>query len=443
MELDDHIKRLLKWPEDELGELLSSNPLESLDDEHKSLNVIFFSQDEMDAYMASYSDAEESPKILATVRNRIRKLHQMYQVMRMQQRPRQVGEKQDVDSSIPTSDETKDALTERLAAIRQRQEEKLAQQDLFEKIEIDECVELLTEEENEALEKARRERSKLLPVRHVNKDFFLADLVDYAFKDDAATMEAPVFSLATKPDLTTWTWKSKDDKRRMEITPSVRGRATIHDKDVLIYVTSQMTEALNRGRPDTDKRVVRFTVYDYLVTTNKHTSGREYNSFQTALRRLSGTRIYTNIETGDIRIKQDFGIIDKWEIVEKSEDDEKMIAVEITLSEWLYNAIQAHEVLTLHPDYFRLRKPIDRRLYELARKHCGHQAQWSIGLHLLHEKSGSHASIYEFHEAVKTLADSDHLPEYRVSVGTGRRLAEVKVTFYTRDAKRLMRSLIK
>lgn len=283
---------------------------------------------------------------------------------------------------------------------------------------------------------------KLLPVRHLNRDFFLADLVDYAFKDDAATMEAPVFSLATKPDLTTWTWQSKDSKKRMEVTPSSLGRATIHDKDVLIYVTSQMTEALNRERHDTSKRVVRFTVYDYLVTTNRHTSGREYDSFQVALRRLSGTRIYTNIETGDTRIKRDFGIIDGWEIVEKSEDDEKMIAVEVTLSEWLYNAIQAHEVLTLHPNYFRLRKPTDRRIYELARKHCGHQAQWSIGLPLLHEKSGSRATIYEFHEAIKALSDSDHLPDYRVSVSNAARVSEVKITFYTRDAKRLAQSLL-
>ena len=50
-----------------------------------------------------------------------------------------------------------------------------------------------------------------------------------------------------------------------------------------------------------------------------------------------------------------------------------MIAIEVTLSKWLYNALQAHEVLTVHRDYFRLQKPLERRLYKLARKHCGHQ----------------------------------------------------------------------
>jgi hypothetical protein len=42
--------------------------------------------------------------------------------------------------------------------------------------------------------------------------------------------------------------------------------------------------------------------------------------------------------------------------------------------------------LTLNRDYFRLRKPIERRIYEIARKHCGRKKEWSIGLALLHKK---------------------------------------------------------
>ncbi|MCA9184408.1 MAG: replication initiator protein A [Pirellulaceae bacterium] len=32
-------------------------------------------------------------------------------------------------------------------------------------------------------------------------------------------------------------------------------------------------------------------------------------------------------------------------------------------------------MLTLHRDYFRLRKPLERRVYEIARKHCGPKAE--------------------------------------------------------------------
>jgi plasmid replication initiation protein len=57
-----------------------------------------------------------------------------------------------------------------------------------------------------------------------------------------------------------------------------------------------------------------------------------------------------------------------------------MIAVEVTLSEWLYNAVAAREVLTLNRDYFRLGGALERRLYEVARKHCGRQAKWIVGV---------------------------------------------------------------
>lgn len=38
----------------------------------------------------------------------------------------------------------------------------------------------------------------------------------------------------------------------------------------------------------------------------------------------------------------------------------------------------------MRTDCFRLRKPIEWRLYEIARKHCGGQADWLVGLELLH-----------------------------------------------------------
>lgn len=279
----------------------------------------------------------------------------------------------------------------------------------------------------------------LLKLRHPNRDFFLADIFDYTLKDDRASMEAPIFTLSTRPDLSVWQWQSRDGSKSVKVTPSVLGRATQHDKDVLIYVVSQLTEALNRGREDAKNRVVRFTVYDFLVSTNRGVGGDDYRRLQAAFERLAGTRITTDIRTGGQRIKEGFGIIDRWKIVERS-SDERMIAVEVTMSEWLYNAVQAFDVLTIHPDYFRLRKPIARRVYELARKHCGRQAKWTIGLPLLLDKSGSRGSIYEFHEALKKLAETNILPEYRIVISSERAIADVKVTFYMRDAMRLLES---
>lgn len=280
------------------------------------------------------------------------------------------------------------------------------------------------------------DKGGLVKVRHPNRDFFLADLFDYAMKDDGASMEAPIFTLSTKPDLSIWEWSSKDGNKSVRVMPSVLGRATMHDKDVLIYVVSQMTEGLNRGRDDAKNRTVRFTVYDYLVTTNRGVGGDDYRRLQESFDRLAGTRIKTNIKTGGERVTDNFGILDRVRIVERSQDDERMIAVDVTLSEWLYNAVQALEVLTIHPDYFRLRKPLARRLYELARKHCGRQAQWKIGLKLLQEKAGSKSTLKEFRRAVRAIEADNSLPEYRLVLND-----DDTVTFHTRDAKRLLASI--
>lgn len=266
-----------------------------------------------------------------------------------------------------------------------------------------------------ATQLAERQMAKgngLLPIHHPNKDFFLCELFDYALKDDGASMEAPIFTLATKPDLSVWEWKSKDGLSSVKVTPSVLGRATQFDKDILIYVISQLTEAMNQGKNDLVSRTVRFRVHDYLVTTNRTTGGHDYKSMEMALERLRGTSITTNIKTGGRRTKEGFGVIDSWSIVEKSPTDSRMIAVEVTLSKWLFNAVQAHEVLTLNRNYFRLRKPIERRIYEIARKHCGNQPRFLIDLQLLQNKCGSQSKLYEFRRSIRELIEVDTLPDY-------------------------------
>ena len=69
----------------------------------------------------------------------------------------------------------------------------------------------------------------------------------------------------------------------------------------------------------------------------------------------------------------------------------------------MFNAIRAQEVLTLHRDYFRLRKPIERRVYEIARKHCGQQDEWQIGLANLLKKTGSQSPLKRFRQMLRDL----------------------------------------
>lgn len=228
-------------------------------------------------------------------------------------------------------------------------------------------------------------------------------------------MEAPMFSLSTKMDMSTWKWSSSDGKKNVTVEPGATGRATQHDKDILIYCISQIVAAANDGKPHS--RLVRFTAYDFFKATKRGTSGDEYVRFKAALKRLSGTRVTTNIETNKTRETRGFGFIDGWGVVEKSEKNERMVAVEVELSRWLYNAIEACEVLTISADYFALRKPLERRLYEIARKHVGRQQGWEIGLEALRDKCGSNtAALRNWRVELKKIIEADTLPDYSIEL---------------------------
>lgn len=259
--------------------------------------------------------------------------------------------------------------------------------------------------------------------------FLLAKPEMCDLKVDLASMQAPIFSLSSKVDMSVTRWKSGDGRQSLEVCPSVKGRATQHDKDVLIYCISQMIDALNRKCLASGHRTVRFPAHRFLAATKRGRSKDEYARLQEALERLAGTRITTDIATGSRRIRGGFGLIDRWRIVEKDNGTTRMAAVEVTLSEWLWNAVESIEVLTLDPRYFDLRKALAKRLYEIARKHCGRQRTWRIGLELLRTKAGSRASLSEFKRMVKAVIKDDNVPEYSFELVERASLADCQVVF--------------
>ncbi len=258
-----------------------------------------------------------------------------------------------------------------------------------------------------------KERSPLLPDRMQQADFFVCDIFDAAPKGDMASMEHPIFSISTKPDRRIRRYES--GQNFVEITPSMKGLATVHDRDVLIYCISQCIAALNREEPVS--RAIRFRAYDLLSATNRGTDGRGYEQLRAALERLKGTVITTDIITGGREEIDGFGLIDRFKIIREARDG-RMQEVEIELSDWVFNAIRHREVLTLHRDYFRLRKPLERRIYELGRKHCGQKKEWKIGLGKLQAKCGSCSTEKEFRRLVLNIVRQDeefgHMPDYAV-----------------------------
>ena len=165
-------------------------------------------------------------------------------------------------------------------------------------------------------------------------------------------------------------------------------------------------------------RTLTLKAHDLLVATNRETSGDGYKRLRDAFERLVGTRITTNMVTGGQEVTTGFGLIESWQIVRASKGG-RMVSVSVVLSEWLFRAVENKSVLTLSKDYFRLRKPLERRVYELARKHCGRQKSWRVSVEVLLKKSGSASPRRVFRKMIRDMIAADHLPDYEMSEEEG------------------------
>src|SRR5687767_3873570 len=134
----------------------------------------------------------------------------------------------------------------------------------------------------------------LLPERHPNKDFFIADIFDaLPVKGDRHTMEHPFFTLSTKPDYRVVEYCMGGV--RITLTPhAILGLPTMMDKDILLYVGSLLMAEVNAGR--IPPKTVRFSAHDLMVTTNRETNGKAYRLLRNAFERMTGCLIATDIK---------------------------------------------------------------------------------------------------------------------------------------------------
>ena len=261
---------------------------------------------------------------------------------------------------------------------------------------------------------------ELLPERHRQSDLFICDVGDAVLKDLIPQLEHPFYNLSKKPDKTMRRYEHEG--HWIEVHPSNKGQATIYDKDILIFIISKLMGSINKG--EKVSRNIVFNPRDFLVFANRNVGGSDYLKFEDALDRLMGTYIKTNITTarddGAVPVSEEesigwFHLIESARLDKKSNlSNNRITAVHVTISEWVFNSIRRNAVLTLNRDYFRIKKPFDRRVYELARKHCGSQQQFEIGLEKLQKKSGSRMPLKRFRLSIRQLVEGDYLPDYHV-----------------------------
>lgn len=252
----------------------------------------------------------------------------------------------------------------------------------------------------------------LLRDHHPQRDFFVLDIADVMPKDDMASMEHPLFSLATKPDMRHLEYRSGSNV--LKIRPSGIGLPTIKDKDILIFCISQLMHRKNQGKP-IGKRV-RFSARELSMATNRPIGGNHYRRLEDAFARLQGTQFVTNIKTGGKVETRIFSMIDEGGFVRTDDERFRLDYCEIVLSDWVIRAIESADVVSISPQYFFLRRPMERRLYEIARKFCGHKPKFHINLENLQAKTGSNAPLKKFRFNLHEIIEDDKTPFYRFEI---------------------------
>lgn len=265
-----------------------------------------------------------------------------------------------------------------------------------------------------ALKRAGAERDALRATEEAQRNaqlpLFEAVFYDVQPKDDQHTMEHPFFALGKRADKKVRMFEDSAG-RKTTLTPSHIGLATIYDKDLLHFVVSHLMHAKNNDEPIAPR--VRILSKDLLDFAKRGDGGKSYKQLQPALQRLRGTEIRTEIVTNGKRTTKGFGWIDDYEIV--SERDGKIYEFTVTLPPWVYNAVLGDEVLSIGRDYFDL-GPLERRLYELCRKHLGKQAEWKIGLARLKAKAvGEGGTLKEFRRNMRAVIEKG-LPGFDIAL---------------------------
>lgn len=249
------------------------------------------------------------------------------------------------------------------------------------------------------------------PAQPLN--LFRANLANPCLRDQQDIMAMPFFSLEkskrTKPIV-----YERDGVHVIVAGLSTTGIATIWDADFLIWVASQLNEAVERG--ETPTRRLWVVPYHFLVATQridpKHKGSKPYRDFEKLLDRLQGTTVKTNIKANGEHFTSAWSWIDSWRV--HKDDKGRITGLEIVLSEWLFHRIiKDRVILSIHSDYFLLTGGIERWLYRIARKHCGsNQGGWAFTTRKLYEKYPPGREYRFFKRDLKAVVERDCIPEY-------------------------------
>lgn len=204
-----------------------------------------------------------------------------------------------------------------------------------------------------------------------------------------------------------------DGRTRIAVTGLQYGIANMWDKEILIYLISIMQDKINRG--EAVGPTMTFTAADLFRVIGREAGGSAYDRLEESLKRLKNTSIETNIETGGEGESGGFSWLSEYKLRYRrnSAGDKVLRGVEVTLCNWLYRAVTLDKrILTYHAKYFEL-GPLEKRLYEMARAHCGQQAGIRMNLEKLRLRVGFTDELKQFKYKLTQIAKKRMpLPEF-------------------------------
>ena len=250
-------------------------------------------------------------------------------------------------------------------------------------------------------------------------ELFVAQQLDVvSLRDDIDIMSLPFFSIEKTPRHEPIEFERTVGDRRqyIRVSPGEYGLATIWDNDIILYLRTQIIEALNRHREVSKK--ISFHIHDCLVATARRTGGREYELFKEALTRLKTTTVLTNISTSEEIADEGFGWLESFKIKRRrtSGGAEVMASCEVVVSEWLFGLfVSSRRALAIDSAYFDLQGGLERKLYGILRKHLGQQPMWQIGVDTLKDLCGVRRDLRRFTYDLKKIVERG-LPGFELEI---------------------------
>ena len=258
-------------------------------------------------------------------------------------------------------------------------------------------------------------------------DFFSPVLYDVGTRDSRSLMDVAPFRLSKAV-------KRENDVIRYDlpdghviVSSGTYGMASVFDYDLVLMAVSHLTAAMNRyrdGKGDKPTQMFRPHVAEVIKFMRKDEGGNQRKAIVGALERLSTTHVSVQrsgtVNGKPVTINEGENLIGPYRTIANAKN--KVEFIEFKVAEWMYDEITKGarpDVLTVHPDYFLSESGTGRFIYRLARKAAGKEmATWSF--ELIHQRSGSTASISEFSRGLRKVIAANDVPEYSLSEEAGK-----------------------